>query len=172
MTDYDDLYAETPHALGDATPAIAACWTYLPPAPLKVLDVGCGQGRDALPLAQLGHSVTGIDPAPSGVAQMCAEAEAEGLDITGHVTDAETYKTLERYDLLLIDRTLHMILNDAERAKALAHLLGFMAPQGYVLIADEPSNMAGLRAVLNARPYRWHQIKETRNMLFWQAQPT
>lgn len=45
-----------------------------------VVDIGCGTGVLALRLAQLGHSVTGIDPAPamldvawarSGVGQVC-----------------------------------------------------------------------------------------------------
>ncbi len=32
--------------------------------PLKVLDVGCGQGSQAIRLARRGHYVVGVDPAP------------------------------------------------------------------------------------------------------------
>src|SRR5206468_825627 len=35
------------------------------PASGRVLDVGCGYGRIALPLAELGYDVTGIDIAPN-----------------------------------------------------------------------------------------------------------
>jgi SAM-dependent methyltransferase len=40
---------------------------HLPAAPARVLEVGCGRGRLALAMAQLGHRVTAIDPeAPEG----------------------------------------------------------------------------------------------------------
>jgi 2-polyprenyl-3-methyl-5-hydroxy-6-metoxy-1,4-benzoquinol methylase len=32
------------------------------PGQLRVLDVGCGQGTQALRLADAGHEVTGLDP--------------------------------------------------------------------------------------------------------------
>ena len=39
----------------------------LPPAPARVLEVGCGQGRLALTVAEAGYDVLGIDPgAPDG----------------------------------------------------------------------------------------------------------
>jgi 2-polyprenyl-6-hydroxyphenyl methylase/3-demethylubiquinone-9 3-methyltransferase len=39
---------------------------WLPPAPARVLDAGCGEGQLSYRLAELGHSVTGIDlPGPS-----------------------------------------------------------------------------------------------------------
>ena len=33
----------------------------LPPAPARILDAGCGPGLYAVPLAAVGHDVTGID---------------------------------------------------------------------------------------------------------------
>ena len=40
---------------------------YLPPPPVRVLEVGCGTGELALALAARGHDVVAIDPeAPSG----------------------------------------------------------------------------------------------------------
>lgn len=37
---------------------------HLPERPLRVLDIGCGQGSQAVRLAQAGHRVTGVDPSP------------------------------------------------------------------------------------------------------------
>ena len=48
--------------------------------PGKALDVGMGQGRNALYLAQQGWAVTGFDPADQAVA--AAEAEAKRLGVT------------------------------------------------------------------------------------------
>jgi S-adenosylmethionine-dependent methyltransferase len=41
-------------------------------APRRVLDVGCGQGTQALRLAAAGHSVTAVDSSPSLLAEFAA----------------------------------------------------------------------------------------------------
>ena len=46
---------------------------------LKVMDLGCGDGTTALPSAQLGADVTGVDIAANLVAAGNARAEAAGL---------------------------------------------------------------------------------------------
>lgn len=45
------------------------------------LDIGCGVGRHALALAEMGYRVTGIDGSDSGIAFATAEAEKRGLAI-------------------------------------------------------------------------------------------
>lgn len=47
--------------------------------PLRVLDLGCGDGTTAVPLAQLGADVTGIDIARNLVAAGRARAKEKGL---------------------------------------------------------------------------------------------
>ena len=148
--DYDRLYAETPDALGAVTPKVLGIIAGLGRRPLRVLDLGCGQGRDALPLARLGHRVHGVDLSPHGVAQMCAAAEREGLPVTGEVADLGSYAPNARCDLLLIDRTLHM-LPAAERIAVLNRVLPSIARGGHVLILDEPANIPALaRAIAGA----------------------
>lgn len=56
---------------------------------MRVLDVACGTGNLAIPLARKGALVTGIDIAPNLVAQARARAEAERLAIEFHEGDAE-----------------------------------------------------------------------------------
>lgn len=48
---------------------------------LRMLDVGCGGGLIAEPLARLGGHVVGIDPAEENVAAARAHAEAQGVDV-------------------------------------------------------------------------------------------
>ncbi len=48
-------------------------------APLRVLDVGGGDGRDAVPLAEQGHTVTVLDPSPGMLRGARAAAEDRGV---------------------------------------------------------------------------------------------
>src|ERR1700723_399180 len=54
-----------------------------------VLDVACGTGNLAIPLARQGAVVTGVDIAPNLVEQARERAAAEGLNATFDEGDAE-----------------------------------------------------------------------------------
>ena len=56
---------------------------------LNVLDVGCGGGLLAEPLARLGSSVVGIDAAERSIAVARRHAEVSGLEITYRHDNAE-----------------------------------------------------------------------------------
>jgi 2-polyprenyl-6-hydroxyphenyl methylase / 3-demethylubiquinone-9 3-methyltransferase len=58
-------------------------------AGLSVLDIGCGGGLVAEPLARLGAEVTGIDPASENIAAAKAHAEGARLDIAYRAATAE-----------------------------------------------------------------------------------
>jgi 2-polyprenyl-6-hydroxyphenyl methylase/3-demethylubiquinone-9 3-methyltransferase len=60
-----------------------------PLAGLHVLDIGCGGGLVAEPLARLGARVTGIDPAADNIAAAEAHARISGLDIDYRAVTAE-----------------------------------------------------------------------------------
>lgn len=163
--DYDRLYGETPWALGEPTPTIVAFFDQLPKTPLRVLDVGCGQGRDALFIARLGHRVFGVDMSANGVSDLARIAAEEGLPIEGIVADIVSFVPNGGFDVVLIDRTLHM-LAEADRLAVLERLIDHVVPGGRVLIADEPSNMAGFRAVLEASGCEWDIENDRRGYLF------
>lgn len=59
------------------------------PAGARVLDVACGTGNVAIPLARSGAQVTGIDFASNLLEQARSRATAEGLEITFDEGDAE-----------------------------------------------------------------------------------
>lgn len=151
--DYETLYRETPEALGAASTKVLKAFADHIPDGLRVLDVGCGQGRDALALARRGYVVIGIDQAPSGIRDMTAAAAGEKLAVTGHVADLRSWTPDEGLDapvqILLCDRTLHMLAED-DRHVVLERLLKGVAPGGFVVIIDEAPNLPGLRAVLDA----------------------
>ena len=100
------------------------------------MDIGCGQGRDALFIARLGHAVVGVDLSPTGIAEMCAIADEEDLNINGIAADITEFVPEGMFDVILFDRTLHM-LPKAPRLTVLSKLIAHVAPNGWVLIADE-----------------------------------
>jgi 2-polyprenyl-6-hydroxyphenyl methylase/3-demethylubiquinone-9 3-methyltransferase len=72
-------------------------------AGLSVLDIGCGGGLVCEPLARLGASVTGIDPAAENIEAAKAHASAQGLDIAYEVATAEELASRgQSYDAVLL----------------------------------------------------------------------
>jgi SAM-dependent methyltransferase len=59
------------------------------PAGAKVLDVACGTGNVAIPMARAGAIVTGLDIAPNLLVQARERAASEGLEVTFDEGDAE-----------------------------------------------------------------------------------
>ena len=114
---YDEYYSAQDHALGPAFEDVIAIFQNLE-AGQTVLDVGVGQGRDAIPLAQMGHRVVGIDLSSIGIEQLKTAAASQHLNIDAEVADLCTYSPTERLDIILFDRTLHMITNTIERENA------------------------------------------------------
>jgi SAM-dependent methyltransferase len=93
----------------------------LPPAPARVLDVGCGQGELTTALAVAAHDVLGIDPrAPQG--ERFRRIQLEDLD------PAEG-----RFDGAVASHSLHHIRDLDE---ALDRVAALLRPAG-VLVVDE-----------------------------------
>ena len=163
--DYNKLYGETPNALGEPTTIFVKFFKELEPKNLRVLDVGCGQGRDALFIARLGHRVVGVDMSTNGIRDLLAVANTENLTIEGAVADITTYQPDGLFDVILIDRTLHM-LPEGPRHSTLHNFLGHVAKDGWVLIADETTNIRGFQKVISDHELNWKQEHATRGHLF------
>jgi 2-polyprenyl-6-hydroxyphenyl methylase / 3-demethylubiquinone-9 3-methyltransferase len=69
---------------------------------LSALDVGCGAGLLSEPLARLGATVTGLDPAPTNVAVARRHAERAGLWVDYREEEVEAVvERGERFDIVL-----------------------------------------------------------------------
>ena len=151
---YDEYYSAQDHALGPAFEDVLAFFQNLEIGQ-TVLDVGVGEGRDAIPLAQMGHRVIGIDRSSIGIEQLKNAAASQHLNIDAEVADLGTYSPTERLDIILLDRTLHMITNRIERENAFSRYLDFIQPQGHIVLIDERKSMAGFHACMDQHMDKW-----------------
>lgn len=158
-TDYEKVYQEQRHALGKPTKVFVDFFDTYEKQNADVLDIGCGQGRDALFIARLGHHVVGVDLSPTGIAQLIEDAKAEKLNIEGVVADLKEYKASGEYDVIVIDRTLHM-LDTETRLHVLAQASSVARNDSFVLIADERSNMPDIKAFFDNDERNWSIITD------------
>jgi tellurite methyltransferase len=117
MSVYDKHYQQE-NLFGEPYPEFVAFMAAWEPKG-TVLDVGCGQGRDALFLARQGYQVTGMDASKLGIDQMLAAAKAQNLALNGIVADFYSYPFRQTYDVMVLDSILHFQKKDLARDLAL-----------------------------------------------------
>lgn len=122
-----------------------------PLAPGRAIDVGCGEGADAIWLARQGWTVTGVDVSPVALAKAAAHAQNTGAEIAARITwrPVDLYgaemEPLGQY-ALVNSQYLHM--PPEARDRAVARLAAGVAPGGHLLlVSHHPSDLAipGLR---------------------------
>jgi tellurite methyltransferase len=79
------------------------------PSGAKVLDLGCGEGRNALFLAENGLDVTAIDISARGIDKLNHLAQAQGLAIRTQVQDMRNCVFEEQFDLIISHGCLHFV---------------------------------------------------------------
>ncbi|MBM3488069.1 MAG: bifunctional 2-polyprenyl-6-hydroxyphenol methylase/3-demethylubiquinol 3-O-methyltransferase UbiG [Alphaproteobacteria bacterium] len=100
---------------------------------LAILDIGCGGGLVAEPMARLGASVTGIDATARNIGVARAHAEAAGLAIDyRHAAAEDLVAEGRRYDVVL---TLEVVEHVAEVGPFLADCARLVAPGGALVCA-------------------------------------
>lgn len=82
----------------------------LPPdRPLRVLDVGCGEGRDAVFFAKNGYKVSAFDITQSGIDKAKRLAERHGVGIDFFRTDILDYRLEKESDVIFCSGVLHYL---------------------------------------------------------------
>jgi 2-polyprenyl-6-hydroxyphenyl methylase/3-demethylubiquinone-9 3-methyltransferase len=113
-----------------------------PLAGKSALDVGCGAGLLAEPLARLGATVTGIDAAPEVIAVAREHAAGQGLEIDYRVGDVQ--QLAGTFDLVT---SMEVIEHVADPAAFLKALTARLAPGG-LLILSTPNATGWSRLLL------------------------
>ncbi len=101
----------------------------------SVLDLGCGPGRHALPLARSGLSVTAVDASGPLLDRLKASAEDEGLALEAVQADMRTFQRREAFDAVLLMWTSFGYFDDEQdHARVLDCAHASLKPGGRLLI--------------------------------------
>jgi SAM-dependent methyltransferase len=99
--------------------------------PGRALDVACGEGRNALWLAEQGWDVLGVDFSPVAIDKARRAAEQRGADARFEVADVTALPDLGEFDLVVV---AYLQLPPAELETVLAALTRLVAPGGRLLV--------------------------------------
>jgi SAM-dependent methyltransferase len=117
-TDFEEIYREdrgVPWDIGEPQPALAEL-VELGWCAGRVLDIGCGTGELGLALAARGHSVTGMDLAPTAIERARRKAAERGLDVEFLVADATELAGYDgHFDTVVDSGLLHCLEPPAQR---------------------------------------------------------
>jgi 2-polyprenyl-3-methyl-5-hydroxy-6-metoxy-1,4-benzoquinol methylase len=121
-------------------------------SPGRALDVGCGEGADAVWLAERGWRVTAVDISATALERAAAHAASVGAEVAGRIewthTDLRRQPPEEgAYDLVT---SQFMHLPGPERRELFARLAAAVAPGGVLLIVGH--HQSDLRTTA-ARPH-------------------
>ena len=136
--DWDKRYAEK-ELLWSAAPNrfLVAETSGLEPA--RALDVACGEGRNAVWLAELGWRVTGVDYSRVAIEKARQRAAREGYDIELVCADLVEYEPpAGAFDLVLV---LYLHVPRHERELVLTRAAEALAPGGtFLLVGHDLTN--------------------------------
>ncbi|MFF3765203.1 class I SAM-dependent methyltransferase [Streptomyces sp. NPDC001922] len=151
VTFWEGVYAARP-AADDPQPntRLTETGTGLPPG--DALDLGCGNGGDALWLARLGWQVTAVDISAVAVERLAALARSHGLGdrVTTVRADLDTTFPPGTFDLVCA-HYLHTPFG-LDRATVLRSAAHALRPGGRLLVVDHGS----------AAPWSWDQDPDIR----------
>ncbi|GEA83846.1 SAM-dependent methyltransferase [Cellulomonas gelida] len=129
---WEDRYGSAPAVWsGQPNAALVAHTGHLTPG--TALDLGAGEGRDAVWLAEQGWRVTAVDFAATGLARGARAAADAGVEVRWVQADVATWDDDAQFDLV----TSHFIhLAPQARAGFVARAARHVAPGGTLLIVQ------------------------------------
>ena len=82
----------------------------------KVLDIGCGEGKDAVYMAQKGYDVSAFDLTENGIRKTIRLAAEKGVEINAYVDDINTFETDEQFDIIFSTGTVQYLFDENKEA--------------------------------------------------------
>jgi len=100
----------------------------------RICDFGCGPGLYAMPLAQKGADVTGVDLSERSLAYARKAAAAKRLDIDYQFQDYLQFSTKKKFDLIMMIYFDFCALSPSQRKELLGMFYQYLEKDGSVLL--------------------------------------
>jgi transcriptional regulator with XRE-family HTH domain len=111
FTHYEEKYKDEEYYWGIAPNTM--CYEIMklrpPVKPYRVLDIGCGEGKDAVFLAKNGYRVTAFDVAENGIEKARELAKHNHVEVDFFVANMHEYKIDAEYDIIFSSGVLHYL---------------------------------------------------------------
>ena len=102
----------------------------LPPdRSLRLLDIGCGEGRNAVFFARNGYQVTAFDTSPRGIEKTKQLAADAGAPVEAFVADINEFRPAEPFDVLFSTGVLQYVPPE-QRKDLFANYRRYTSPGG------------------------------------------
>ena len=113
-TNYEEYYASEDYYWG-IEPA-ELCYELLkllpPGKDVKVLDIGCGEGKDAVFMAKQGYQVTAFDITKNGIAKTLKLAKENDVKVDAFIADINDFSIDETFDIIYSTGTIQYLDED------------------------------------------------------------
>lgn len=111
VTDYDKRYGNEEYYWGLKPNNL--CYEIMrikpPVKPYKVIDIGCGEGKDAVFLARNGYDVTAFDASEQGLSKARELADTYGVKVDFFKADVRDFRLEANYDIIFSSGVFHYI---------------------------------------------------------------
>jgi len=116
---------------------IAAVLALLPPAPARLLDLGCGTGWTSIFFAKSGYNVTGVDIAPDMIRHADESRQREGQEsLQFRTADYEEFDGGGAFDAVVFYDSLHHAVDESAALRCAFRAL----KPGGICVASEPGH--------------------------------
>ncbi|HSL60059.1 MAG TPA: class I SAM-dependent methyltransferase [Acidimicrobiales bacterium] len=145
---YDRWYGDVTDVAATADTVEALARAATGPAAGRVLELGVGSGRLAVPIAGRGLAVTGVDSSPSMLALLAGRPEADAVTVVeGDMTEVDALVTGPFAVALVAFNTFFNLTTEDAQRRCLAAVARVLAPGGSLLVeafvpGDPPSGVA------------------------------
>ena len=114
----------------------------------QIIDIGCGEGQNAIYLARQGYgNVDAFDISEHGIAKLQKRCRRENIQLNAFVADLTTYQFEKNYDLIMSFGTLHFVQKSdwktlINRAKAHTNIGGIHIMQIFTDVVPASKDIA------------------------------